>query len=73
MDNAWPHLFYTNLKITSHNKTVYETFLFVVQNVHFETCAFHFKLPIFPNHIGGLYHELLLLKNILVELCVGNT
>jgi hypothetical protein len=60
MDNALPHLFYTNLKITSHNKTIYERFLFVIQNVHFETCASHFKLPIFPNHIGGLYHELLL-------------
>jgi hypothetical protein len=53
MDNALPHLFYTNLKITSHNKTLYERFLFVVQIVHFETCASHFKLPIFPNHIGG--------------------
>jgi hypothetical protein len=60
MDNALPHLFYTNLKITSHNKIVCETFLFVVQNVYFETCAFHFKLPILPNHISGLYHELLL-------------
>jgi hypothetical protein len=66
IDNTLPHLFYTNLKITTHNKIVYdktpnETFNFHTKDIHFETCLSHFKLSILPSHTSG-FHELLLKK-----------
>ncbi len=64
IDNTLPHLFYTNLKTTTHNKIVYnrtlnETFKFHTKDIHFETCTSHFKLSILPCHPSDL-HELLL-------------
>ncbi len=75
-DNTLPHLFYTNLKTTTHNKIVYEktpsdTFKIHTKDFRFETCPFHFKLSILPSHTNG-HHKLLLLKNMLMELCVRN-
>jgi hypothetical protein len=77
MDNTLPHLFYTNFKTNTHNKIVYDktpskTFKFLAKDIHYETCPSHFKLSMLPSHISGLYHELLLKKNMLVKLCVGN-
>jgi len=65
MDNTLPHLFYTNLKTNAHNKIVYDktpskTFKFLIKDIHFETCPFHFKFSILPSHISGLHHELFL-------------
>jgi len=67
MDNTLPHLFYTNLKTTTHNKIVYrktpsETFKFLAKDVHFETCPSHFKLSMIRSHRSGLDHELLFFK-----------
>jgi hypothetical protein len=55
MDNILPHLFYTNLKATAHNKIIYdktpsETFEFLAKDIHFETRPFHFKLLMLPSH-----------------------
>ncbi len=49
-----------------------ETFSFFAQDVHFETCPFHFRLSMIPNQITYLHCELLVKKNMLVELCVWN-
>jgi hypothetical protein len=67
MNNTLSHLFYTNLKTNVHNKIVYDktpnkTFKFLVKDIHFETCPFHFKLSMLPFHTSDLHHELLLKK-----------
>jgi hypothetical protein len=49
-----------------------KNFIFLVKDVHSNSCFFHFKLILMPNEIYGLHYELLLKKNLLVELCVGN-
>jgi hypothetical protein len=66
-----------NIKTITHNKIVYdktlgETFNFFAKDIHSKTCPFHFKLSMLPSHTNGLHHELLLLKNMLIELRVGN-
>ncbi len=76
IDNTLLHLFYTNLKTTTHNKIVYEktpsdTFKIHTKDFHFETCPSHFKLSILPSHTNG-HHKLLLKKYMLTELCVRN-
>jgi len=63
MDNILPHLFYTNLKNTTHNKNVHdktlgETFKFLAKDIHSETCFSHFKLSMLPSHTFGFYHDL---------------
>jgi hypothetical protein len=51
MDNILPHLFYTNIETIQHNKNIFENtcgeiFAFFAQDVHSETCPFHFRLSI---------------------------
>jgi hypothetical protein len=63
MDNILPHLFYTNLKTTAHNKNVHdkalgETFKFLAKDVHSETCFSHFELSMLPSHTFGFHHDL---------------
>jgi len=77
IDNTLSHLFYTNIKTITHNKIVYEktldeTFNFFATDIHSKTCPSHFKLSMLPFHRNGLHHELLILKHMLKELCVGN-
>jgi hypothetical protein len=48
MDNTLPHLFYTNVKTTMHNKnafqnTLRDTFTFLARDVHTKTCPSHYK------------------------------
>jgi hypothetical protein len=43
------HLFYTNAKTIMHNKNVFQktltqTFTFLIGNVHSQTCPCHFKM-----------------------------
>jgi hypothetical protein len=76
MDNTLPYLFYTNEKTTTHNNnvsctTVGQTFKFLVQDIHSNTCPY-FKSSTIPSQTNSLHHELLLKKNMLVELCAGN-
>jgi hypothetical protein len=76
IDNTLPHLFYTNLKTTSHNKIVYEktlgeTFKFLTKDIHSQKCL-HFKLSMLPSHTHGFHRELLLKKNVLMKLCASN-
>jgi len=64
-DNILPNLFFTNLKTTIYNKIVHdktldETFKFLVKDVHFETRFSHFKLSMLPFHSFGFHHELFL-------------
>ncbi len=54
IDNILPYLFYTNAKTIQHNKNICEKkndqiFTSLTQDIHFDTCAFHFRLPIIPN------------------------
>jgi hypothetical protein len=47
LDTTLPYLFYTNVKIIEHIKktfqnTLGETFKFVVQDIHLDTCVVHF-------------------------------
>jgi hypothetical protein len=77
MDNTLSYLFYTNIKTIEHNtsifeKTLGETFTFFAQDIHFDTCLFHFKLPMIPNQTIKLHHELLKKNKMLVELCARN-
>ncbi len=46
-----------------------QTFTLLTQCVHFNTCPSHFKLLMIPSQIVGLHFELLLKKNMLMELC----
>jgi hypothetical protein len=60
MDNTLPHLFYTNIKTTMHNKNVFqnklsETFTFLACDVHTTTCPFHFKSSNLPSQMDGLH------------------
>jgi hypothetical protein len=64
MNNTLPYLFYINDKITTHNNNVFhtkpgQTFKFLVQNIHFSTCPFHFKLSTIPSQTNNFHHELL--------------
>ncbi len=77
MDNTLLYLFYTNVKITMHNKNVFrntlcETFTFLACDVHIETCPSHFKLSNLPSQTTGLHYEILVKKQLLVELCARN-
>jgi hypothetical protein len=67
LDNTLPYLFYRNAKITTHNNNVFhttldQTFKFLTQEIHSDTCP-HFKLSTIPSQNNGLHYELLL-KNI---------
>jgi hypothetical protein len=60
-----------------HNKTVFrntlcETFTFLACDVHIETCPSHFKLSNLPSQTTGLHYEILVKKQLLVELCARN-
>jgi hypothetical protein len=77
IDNTLPHLFCIIAKIIQHNKfffenTCSETFVFLVEDIHFETCPYHFKLSIIPSQTNSLHHELLIIIKMLVELCAKN-
>jgi hypothetical protein len=77
IDNTLPHLFYTNLKTTTHNRIVYdktlgETFKFLAKDIHSKTCPSHFKLSMLLSHTNGLHNKLLLKIYILVKMCAGN-
>ncbi len=50
-------------------KTPSETFTSFSQDIHFDTCLFHFRLLMIPSQTTRLHHELLVKKNMLVELC----
>jgi hypothetical protein len=76
-DMTFPHLFYTNVLADAHNKHVFdntlgETYKFVAQDVPSETCPPSYKLSDKANLTGGLHAEILLKKDMLVELCAGN-
>jgi hypothetical protein len=48
-DNILPHLFYTNVKIITHNKNIYEntpsdTFRFLAKEIHGNTCLISYYL-----------------------------
>jgi hypothetical protein len=65
------------VKIVQDNENMFEntsseTFLFLVKDIHSETCSFHFRLSIIPSQTIGLHHELLIKKNMLVEFCARN-
>lgn len=48
-------------------------FRFLAEDFHFDTSyPSHFKLFSILNEIGGLHYELLLKKNMIVELCVSS-
>jgi hypothetical protein len=49
MNNTLLYLFYTNHTITTHNNNVFhtklgQTFKFLTQDIHSNTCPFHIKL-----------------------------
>ncbi len=74
MDNILPYLFYTNVKTIGCNKGIFEktpseTFTSFSQDIHFDTCLFHFRLLMIPSWTTRLHHELLVKKYMLVELC----
>ncbi len=74
-DNTLPHLFYT-CKDFARKKYVFEntfgdTFTFVAQDIHSNTCLPHFKLSTNPTQIVGLHTNISLKWNMLVGLCVG--
>ncbi len=53
--------------------TIDEIFRLLAEDVHFDrSYPSHFKLFSMLNEIGGLHHELLLKKNMIVELCVSS-
>jgi hypothetical protein len=54
MDNTLPYLFYTNAKTTTHNNNVFctivgQTFKFLIQHIHSNTCRSHFKSSTIPS------------------------
>jgi hypothetical protein len=64
MDNTLPYLFYTNVKITMHDKNVFwnalgQTFTFLACHVHVETCLSHFKLSNLSYQITSLHYKIL--------------
>jgi len=65
------------LKTIEYNKSIFEktpskTFTLFSQDIHFDTCPFHFRLLMIPSQTTRLHHELLVKKNMLVELCARN-
>jgi hypothetical protein len=77
IDNTQPHLFYTNVKTIQHNKYIFEktngqTFIFLAQDSHSNTCPSHFKWPMIPSQTTKSNFELFLKKNMLVKLCGRN-
>jgi len=61
LDTTLPYLFYTNVKTIEHNKktfqnTLGETYKFVAQDIHLDTCHVHFQLSNFPNQTFGIHH-----------------
>jgi hypothetical protein len=77
LDTTLSYLYYTNAKTTEHNKkmfqnTIGETFKFVAQDIHLDTCLVHFQVLNLPNQTFGVHHELFLKKHMLMELCVRN-
>jgi hypothetical protein len=75
-NNTLPCLFSTNAKNIFHNQffiiITSITFKFLAQDIHSDTCSFHFELFSTSNEIGGLHYELLLKNKMLMELCGGN-
>jgi hypothetical protein len=66
INNTLPCLIYKNVK-TTHNKhvnykTPRQTFTFSTQDIHFDTCPFHFKLSTIPSQMNGFHHKLSLKK-----------
>jgi hypothetical protein len=64
VDNTLPYLFYTNAKIVTNNKNVFEktldeTFTFQAQDVKFDI-FFHFKLSTNLNQTTSFHYKLLL-------------
>ncbi len=45
-----------------------QTFKFLTQDIHSNTCLSHFKLSTIPSQTNSFHHESLLKKNMLVGL-----
>jgi hypothetical protein len=65
---------YTNAKIETHNKCVFEkthgeTFTFQAHDIHFDTCLFYFQLSTNPNQIASFHYEFVLKINVNRIIC----
>jgi len=72
-----PYLFYTNKLVQKHNenvfiKTLSHTFIFKAMAINHKSCPPSYKLSNDPSKIVDLHSTNNILKNMLVELCVGN-
>ncbi len=76
-DPKFPYLFYTNEVKQKHNALAFlqsegDVFILQAQDRHHDTCPQSFQLQNDANFTIGLHLKVQVMKNMLVEICVGN-